>query len=139
MPIFNKNKTVECFEFINDAFEKEKRVKVEIVSEKRTLLQNSSLHLFFTILADQLNENGIDYRYYDIEGQVISIPFNSKIVKEYIWRPIQKTVFNIESTKDLTTKMINEILDILCRHFGVLGIPVKFPNNFDRYLQMYKN
>jgi hypothetical protein len=61
------------------------------------------------------------------------------LVKEKIWRELQMSQFGIESTKDINTDQINEILDILTLHFGQLGIPVNFPNRFDYYEKMYEN
>lgn len=52
------------------------------------------------------------------------------IVKECVWRPIQKAMFGIESTKELSkNKQIDMIADVINKHFGEkFGIYVPFPN-----------
>ncbi len=114
---------------------KGKYVKIEQVKQTRSTLQNSALHLFFTILANQLNENGIDFIFENVIYGKIEMKFTPEIVKNFIWRPIQKTLFNIDSTTKINTLQINEILDVITLHFGNSGIPISFPNNFDLYLK----
>lgn len=54
--------------------------------KQRTYLQNRSLHLFFTELANALNEAGLDMR--KTLNPDVEIPWNSQSVKEHLWRPI---------------------------------------------------
>lgn len=48
-----------------------------------------------------------------------------------IWRPIQKTLFDIESTTKIDTAMINKILDVLVNFFANKGVQISFPSRFD--------
>lgn len=115
---------------------KEKGAIVEIIEVKptRSTRQNSALHLYFTFCANALNDAGIEFCYRGLKGMDIEIPWNSDLFKEMIWRPIQKTLFDIESTTKLNTAQINAILDVLTRHFSNMGIDVQFPNEFDYWL-----
>ena len=103
---------------------------VDLIKKKntRTTKQSSSLHLLYTIIASKLNDVGMDFKYFGLKGQVISTRHNTNTVKEHIWRPIQKALFNIESTKKINTEHINEIVDVLANYFGEKGIVIEFPS-----------
>ncbi len=97
------------------------------VGQKRTLTQNRALHLMFGHLAAALNASGFDMKR-TLKADV-DIPWNADTVKEYLWRPIQKAQLQKDSTADLTTKEIDEVLDTLIRHLGnVTGVQVNFPS-----------
>jgi hypothetical protein len=129
------DQSTQAVEFINSL---SGLVEVEKVNQTRTSQQNRALHLFFTILADQLNDCGEYFRYIDYNGEVIELPQSKDTVKEYIWRPLQKKALLIESTTKLTTQTINTMLDALTLHYGNKGLPIKFPNQFDAYLDKVK-
>ena len=95
--------------------------------KQRTALQNRALHLFYANLATTLNERGLDMRKVLKPG--IEIPWSPKAVKEYIWRPIQKSQLLKESTTELTTKDIDKVLDTITRHLGEkFGVTEPFPS-----------
>jgi len=98
---------------------------------KRSSKQNSSLHLFFKKIADALNEQGQTWNYQHlITKQLIEVPFSLELIKEYIWKPIQKTLFGTDSTTKLTTKEINEIVDVINLHFSKnFELTFEFPHN----------
>ncbi len=114
---------------------------VDIIKIKnvRTNQQNRALHLFFTILSEQMNEMGMEYTFFGIKGTQITMPYTPAIIKEFIWRQIQMALFGIESTTKINTEQINAILDVLTKHFGEMGIEVSFPNKFELYLKMFDN
>lgn len=94
---------------------------------QRTNQQNKALHVLFELLAQNLNEAGLDMRKTLKPG--IEIPWNSTTVKEYLWRPIQKIQLNKGSTTELTTKEIDEIFDTLNKHLGEkFGLYTPFPS-----------
>jgi len=94
---------------------------------KRTDKQNKSLHLYFVLLADALNDAGLDMRKTLKPG--VEIPWNYKTVKEYLWRPIQKAQLGKESTTELTTTDIDKVFETLNRHLGEkFGITQEFPD-----------
>lgn len=94
----------------------------------RTNKQNSALHLLYTIISSQLNEMGVEFKYFGLKGQVISIRHTPDLVKEHVWRPIQKALFNIESTTKINTSQINEIVDVLGKFFSEKGVVIQFPS-----------
>ncbi len=95
--------------------------------KQRTQQQNSSLHLFYTQLAEALNDAGLDMR--KTLKPSIDIPWDSRTIKEYLWRPIQKAQIGKESTASLSTQDINKIYNTLNRHLGeTFGIYVPFPS-----------
>jgi hypothetical protein len=94
----------------------------------RTELQNNSMHLYFKLISDQLNELGLDFIYTGLKGKELSMIHTPYIVKEFVWRPIQIAMFDIESTTKINTKQINDILDVLTVYFGDKGIVIEFPS-----------
>lgn len=108
------------------------------IEEKRTSLQNRALHLLFTNIAEQLNNIGMDFNK-EIQDIVFSMPYTGLIFKTEIWKPLQKTLFGIDSTTELTTKQINTILDVLIMTFGNSGVEVVFPNKFDKIIEDMNN
>ncbi len=101
---------------------------IDITPPKRSNLQNSALHLYFTIISRELTNLGITHDYKGISGKQFEIPYTSELVKNFIWRPIQLALFEKKSTTKLTTKEINEIVDVLIKFFAEKGIQISFPN-----------
>jgi len=96
----------------------------------RTSQQNKALHLFFTMLTDELNNAGFDQR--KVLKPSVDIPWTPEAVKEQLWKPIQKLMYNKESTTELEkVKEIDRVHEVLMRHlgekFGLEYIP--FPVN----------
>lgn len=97
------------------------------MEKKRTLKQNRALHLMFNHLAQELNEAGFDMK--KTLKPEIDISWNDYMVKEYLWRPLQKAILGKKSTTELTTKEIDKVFDVLTRHLGQkLGIELHFPS-----------
>lgn len=96
-------------------------------AKQRTLQQNKALHKYFTYLAAGLNASGFDMK--KTLKESVEIPWTPETVKDWLWRPIQQAQLGKESTTELTTKDIDEVLDVLTRHLGEkLGISVEFPS-----------
>lgn len=125
---------IEAFGYFNHLKEKGSTIEINEVKQTRSNLQNRALHLYFTFCADALNDAGIDFLYRGVNGMNFEIAWNADIFKNFVWRPIQITLFEFESTTKLKTAEINQILDVLSRHFASLGLTVNFPNNFDYWI-----
>lgn len=98
------------------------------VSKQRTLTQNSALHLFFTRLADELNNAGWDMK--KTLKEDVDIPWDDMLVKRYLWKPIQKAMLSKESTTELTKIEVGKVYEVLNRHIGEkTGVHVPFPND----------
>lgn len=96
-------------------------------TKKRTNQQNKALHLFYTLLADALNQAGYDMR--ETIRQDVDIPWTPVTVKEYLWRPIQKAYLREKSTTRLKTKDIDKVYDIVNKVIGErTGVHVPFPS-----------
>lgn len=95
---------------------------------QRTIQQNKSLHKYFELLAEELNEAGLDMR--KLLKDTIDIPWNKDTVKDYLWRPIQKAQIKKESTTELTTAEVTKVYETLNRFLGEKkGIHVPFPTS----------
>lgn len=85
--------------------------------QQRTGQQNKALHVDFKLIADALNDAGLDQR--KVLKPSISIPWSSTAVKEQLWKPIQKALYGKESTTELDKqKEIEHVHDVLLRHLG---------------------
>lgn len=94
---------------------------------QRTNCQNRSLHLFFELLAEELNNAGLDMR--ATLKPSVSIDWTPETIKDYLWRPIQKLQLQKESTTELSTKEVSEVYETLNRHLGDrFGLHVPFPD-----------
>jgi hypothetical protein len=102
--------------------------EVKKVSTSRSSQQNRALHMFFTIISQQLNEMGLEYTYSGLTKKQISIMYTPHLVKEFVWRPIQIALFGIKSTTKLDTDQINKIIDVLTKFFGDRGVEIEFPS-----------
>ena len=94
---------------------------------KRTPLQNKSLHKYFTLLSEALNDSGQDMRA-TLKPEV-EIPWSSSSIKELMFKPIALAMFGVSSTTELDTKQINEVYETLNRHTASkLGVSVVWPH-----------
>lgn len=126
--IINSHLTLEAYKtFLDVQFEKYKYLRLNIkTGRQRTQQQNAALHLFCTQLADVLNDAGFDFRTFVKPGY--PVPFNAELVKEYIWRPIQKIMFKKESTMKLNRDEVSKVYDVLNAHMAEHGIFVAWPS-----------
>ena len=85
-------------------------------SKKRTEAQNNALHLYFQMIADALNNEGLDVRVVlqVIAEKGVDMMWAKELVKELLWRRIQKKYLNKQSTTELdSTGEITQIYDML--------------------------
>ena len=102
-------------------------VEMKSISRKRTDQQNKALHVWYSLIAEELNNAGYDIRKTIRDG--VEIPWSSVSVKEYLWRPVQEAYLKKHSTTELKTTDIDKIFDIINRHIGErTGVHVPFPN-----------
>lgn len=92
---------------------------------QRTPRQNNALHLYFEMLAEALNEAGLDMK----KMLKADIPWNAYNVKNELWRPIQEAQIGKKSTANLSTKDIDKVYETLNRLLGEKkGVHVPFPS-----------
>lgn len=120
---------------------KEKKAVVELkeIKETRSSLQNRAMHLFFTFIASELNNLGITFNLNSVFNEIVELRYTPVLVKETIWRPIQLTLFNIQSTKDINASQLNEISETIIKYFADRGIELHFPSQFNKYIEKLKN
>lgn len=109
-------------------------------SKTRSGSQNDSLHLWFTQVAEDLNDKGIYQRAVLEQLEHTDVP-NSKESIKAIWTVIQKTYIKKDSTTKLNNSDINIIYDALNLALGTkFGVHIPFPceeelkkkgNNYD--------
>ena len=88
---------------------------VEII-ETRTPQQNKALHVYFELLAEALNDAGLEI-HMEFLGKSIEVPWCKDSVKKRIWSPPMETMFNKKHTSKLQRKEVGEIYDVLNRFF----------------------
>ena len=96
-----------------------KTVKVvEEVKPKptRTSTQNNALWLDCELIAQKLNDAGIDWKQV-IKGGGIDIPVTKDSVMEFMWRPVMQVMFSKTSTRELakTQGEIDKIHETIMR------------------------
>jgi hypothetical protein len=96
---------------------------------KRTYSQNNALHLYYEHLAQELNDSG--WTIQKFLSHAVEINWTKDLVKELLWRPIQKMLVEKQSTVQLDKiQEIDIIYDYINRHVSELcGIHVPFPND----------
>src|SRR3990167_10032285 len=84
--------------------------------KKRTEAQNRALHLYFEMIAGALNQEGLDVRVVlqVIAEKGVDMMWSKELVKELLWRRIQKKYLGKKSTTELdSTGEITQIYDML--------------------------
>ena len=82
----------------------------------RTLQQNKCLHGWLTAVAETLNDAGLDMK--KTLREDADIPWTGPAAKEFLWRPIQEALANVESSSDTSTKEVILISEVITRHIG---------------------
>lgn len=103
---------------------------IEFIKAKkqRTLTQNKALHLYLELMADALNDAGLDMK--KTLKPEIDIPWTKESAKEFLWRPVQKVMINEESTTDAETNEYTVIYSALSRHISEkFGIYIPWPSH----------
>lgn len=92
----------------------------------RTLRQNRALHLYFQMVAQALNDAGLDMR--AVLKPEVDIPWTKETVKDFLWRPIQRIMLRKESTTDLERKDLDQVFETMNRHLAKHGVHKLFPS-----------
>jgi len=81
----------------------------------RTTKQNRALHLWYTLLAKRMVQQGLDMR--KVLEPSIEITPTKDLVKNYIWRPVQIAKFEKVSTTQINHEELQEIYNDVDKHF----------------------
>jgi hypothetical protein len=85
-------------------------------TKTRTPQQNKCLHGWLNSVAEALNDAGLDMK--KTLKPAVEIPWTGPSAKEFLWRPIQEVLANVESTTDASTKEYILISEVITRHLG---------------------
>lgn len=91
-------------------------VDIRVGERQRSSQQNRALHLWFTMLAETLNDAGLDMR--KVIKEDVDIPWSCASVKEYLWRPVQKAMFQKQSTTEANRTDYTQVREVVCRHLA---------------------
>lgn len=95
--------------------------------KQRTGAQNNAAHLYFEMLAHELNAAGYDMK--KVLKHEVDIEWSKEMVKRYLWKPIQKALYDTDSTAELEKDQVSKVYEHLNRLIGEkCGIHVPFPN-----------
>lgn len=96
---------------------------------KRSDAQNNALHLWFELLARELNNAG--YTVQIVLSHKMDIDWNKELIKDLLWKPAQQAILKKKSTTELRkVEDIDKVWEHLNRHIGEkFGVHVPFPNN----------
>ena len=102
--------------------------------EQRTILQNKALHKYCELLAEALNDAGLDMKV--VLKPEVDIPWTKESVKNHLWRPIQEIMMDKESTTEMSTADPGKIYEVLDRHISEKhGVHVEWPSNQENYME----
>jgi hypothetical protein len=92
------------------------------------------MHLYFTHVAQELNNAGLPIRE-TLANYKVDLDWSPETIKELVWRPIQKALLGVTSTRDLKkTEDIDRVYEHVNRFLGEkLGVHVPFPNDPDKH------
>ena len=133
--LYNLKDIIEANDFkikSRELLEKGKQVELIVKQHSRTTQQNKALHKFFLIICERLNEMGMEFNYTGLKGFNLSTRYTPFVVKEFFWRPIQITMFDIESTKKIDTHQLNEIAEVVIKFFAEKGVVIDFPRKKEK-------
>jgi len=126
--IINSQQSLDAYiDHLKLQFDKHKYLRPTLKTGKqRTLTQNAALHKYCTQLADALNDAGLDFR--QTIKHDVDVPWSPELVKNFMWRPIQKAVTGHDSSTKPETHQYGVIYETLNRHTSAkLGVFVPWP------------
>ena len=95
---------------------------------QRTPQQQKAIEVFCHNVADALNDAGFDLKAV-LKRKRIPVPCTQPNIKENVFKPIEKALFNKTSTTQLTTGEVTEVYDVMNKWLGEqFEIHVPFPS-----------
>lgn len=119
----------DAHRFLDEYWSKHKHVTLTIEKRQRTLTQNAAIHKYFSMLCEELNSEGLSVRATLIEG--FELPWTDELVKEMLWKPVQKAIFKTISTTKLKTNEVSTVYDHINRKMIEMDVFVPFPQKED--------
>jgi len=126
--VLNSKQSLDAYILHLEAqFEKHKYLRATLKTGKqRSVPENNAMHRYCDQLAKALNDAGLDFR--ETLRQDIEVPWNEFLVKEYMWRPVQKAMTGHTSSTKPDRGEYGKIYETLNRHTSAkLGVFVPWP------------
>jgi hypothetical protein len=102
-------------------------VFIEIKFGIRTSKQNNAMHKYFTMMAKDLNDGGLDMR--KVMKPSAEIPWTLESVKKHLWGSLMKALTGKEHTSELERDEVTKVYEQLTKHMGEkFGVFVPFPS-----------
>ena len=122
----HKDKLQFFIDFVKDRFEQGNHLVYSIKPAGRTERQNNAMHLWFRQMAEQ--STMLDTT--TSTPSTIEVPFTEGLVKEMLYKPIIKAMYQKTSTTKLTGRELSEAAEVLVRWLSEKkGIYVPFPQS----------
>ena len=98
------------------------------ITKQRTDSQNRALHLYLSMVAQELQNQGQTMQNVMKKITKVEIIPTTYNLKEIVWREIQKVHLGKESTTELTKQEVNEVYEIMSMWLSKnFGIDIPFP------------
>ena len=119
----NRDEAKALIDYINEHCHE--GITFKLVRKQRTSRQNAGMHAYCDEVARRMAAAGLDMKTVIKDG--VPITPTKEIVKEYMWRSIQRALFNVESTEDLETDQVNKVYEVMSHLLAEkYGISVPF-------------
>jgi hypothetical protein len=104
----------------------------EELVKQRTHAQNNALHLYLSMVANELQNQGQTLQNIVKAIKKVEIIPTKENLKEVVWREIQKAILGKESTTFLTKHEVTEVYEVMSMWLAKnFGIDIPFPNDPD--------
>jgi hypothetical protein len=96
---------------------------------KRTALQNRSIHKYWSLICEALNDAGWTKKKY-FQDKEVDIGWTAESIGDDIWRGIQDAMYGHRNTSKLETHQVSKVYEIMSKHLATTcpGIDQSFPN-----------
>lgn len=99
------------------------------MENQRTKPQNNSIHLWLRLVSQELTKNG--HTITTVLNKMkrgVELPVTEAIAKDILWRPVQKAMFNKESSAELTKQEVDRVFEPINKFLGEqFEIHIPFP------------
>jgi len=103
------------------------------MASPRTDQQNRALHLYFEMVAKELNDAGYSMEQV-LDNFTMELEWTKESVKEILWRTAQRRLLGKQSTKELNKQEdITRTYEAVNRFLAKLGVHVPFPTHEPGY------
>jgi len=129
--IINSEKSLyDHIDYLRSQFKKHKHLRTDTKTGKqRSDKQRKALQVYCKQVSEVLNEKGITFNMFFKQG--IDVKWTMDIVKDEVWRPVQRVYFNEESTTKPLRGQYQEIFEPINLKLSEFGIHVPWPTKRD--------